>query len=83
MKKNNKMTKRFVVCIWDDEGETDLEVLKIYKQLRDSDAEQDGMIRIIDESGEDYLYPAKWFLPLDLPRSIEETLESVAELQTA
>jgi hypothetical protein len=52
MKKNKSATK-FVVSIWDDEGETDLATLKIYKQLPDRDAERDGMIRIIDDSGED------------------------------
>jgi hypothetical protein len=58
------------------------EVLKIYKQLRDSATEQEGLIRVSGESGEDYLYPAEWFVPLNLPRNVEKALESVAELQS-
>jgi hypothetical protein len=81
--KKNKRASKFVVCVWDDDGDADLEVRKIYRQIPDRDAERDGVVRIIDESGEDYLYPAKWFLPLELPRSIEEALESVRELQTS
>lgn len=81
--KKNKSATEFVVCIWDDEGETDLQLLKIYRQIPDGSAEHDAMIRIIDDSGEDYLYPAKWFLHLDLSRDAEKVLEGVAQLQNA
>lgn len=79
----NKTEKRFVLCVWNEEGETDLEVLKVYRQLPDHDAEIEGMIRVIDESGEDYLYPEKYFIPLDLPKSVEKIIAAASELQPA
>jgi hypothetical protein len=55
--------KKFAVCIWNKDYEGDLELYKTYEQLPDPRAECDGLIRIIDESGEDYFYPADWFCP--------------------
>ncbi|MGH9406787.1 MAG: hypothetical protein ACRD3D_13245 [Terriglobia bacterium] len=81
MKRNP--AKRFVICVWNEEGETDLEVLKLYRLLPDKDAEKDRMIRVIDESGEDYLYPARYFVPVDLPKAVERAIEQAAELQPA
>lgn len=54
---------RKFVCIWNKGYEGDLELYKTYEQLPDPDAEPDGLIRVIDEDGEDYLYPADWFCP--------------------
>lgn len=82
MRKRHQATTKFVVCIWNDNGETDLHILKVYVQIPDSNAEQDGMIRVIDESGEDYLYPTDYFLPLELPKSAEKILDRAAELQS-
>jgi len=70
--KANKNT-HFVVCIRNDDCE-DLEVRKIYRVLADDAAAADGLLRIVDESGEDYLYPEKLFLQLELPRSVEKAL---------
>ena len=56
-----------VVCI-DNEGyEASLECRKIYVRLRDPAAEKRGHVRVIDESGEDYLYPKDMFVSVDLP----------------
>ena len=63
----------FVVCVSNGDCD-DLEVRKIYQVLSDERAAADGLIRVIDESGEDYLYPAKLFLQIELPRAIEEAL---------
>jgi hypothetical protein len=63
----------FVVCVNNDDCE-DVEVRKIYQVLPDEAAAADGLLRIIDESGEDYLYPAKLFLQIELPQAIEEAL---------
>lgn len=60
--------RRFVVCIH-NEGCEDLELRKIYQVLTDQTPAKDGYIRVIDESGEDYLYPADNFLPIDSRRS--------------
>jgi len=57
---------KFVVCIEDREYD-DLEKGKIYAVLPDSSAKQSGYIRVVDESGEDYLYPESCFVPLELP----------------
>jgi hypothetical protein len=55
-----------------------LELHKIYRVLPDEDAAADGDVRVIDESGEDYLYPADYFVLIDLPEAVEQSL-----LQTA
>lgn len=71
----NAKTKdpRFVVCIENEDCE-DLEIRKLYQVLSDDAAAKDGLLRIIDESGEDYLYPARYFLKIDLPQDVERAL---------
>lgn len=51
----------FVVCLSNEGFEAALEPRKIYPSLPDSDAEREGLVRVVDESGEDYLYPATMF----------------------
>jgi hypothetical protein len=51
-----------------------LELHKIYRLVPDADATRDGDIRIVDESGEDSLYPAKWFAAVELPRRVKTSL---------
>lgn len=58
--------KQFVLCIEDTDCD-DLEKGKVYALLSDPDAERDGWLRVVDESGEDYLYPEFYFVSLDLP----------------
>ncbi len=58
--------KHFAVCIRNEEYEASLELRKIYEVLEDSQATQHQMIRVIDEEGEDYLYPSAWFIPIEL-----------------
>jgi len=69
--------KHFVVCIRNDEYEGALELRKIYETLPDPLAEPHELIRVIDESGEDYLYPRDWFFPIQLPHSLEEAIEQL------
>lgn len=75
------MTRRkstqFVICIRNEECE-DLLPRKIYQTLPDETAAQDGYIRVIDESGEDYLYPQDYFVPIELPQAAEKALLSAA-----
>ena len=52
-----------------------LELRKIYRVLLDEDAEKDGDLRVIDESGEDYLYPTNYFILVDLPRERAQVLD--------
>jgi hypothetical protein len=69
-----KKAFKFAVCIENDDYEASLELHKIYRVLADKDAEVDGDIRVIDESGEDYLYPADWFVFIELPHALEKSL---------
>jgi len=66
--------KRFVVCVRNTGYPASLELRKIYQALTDPEGEAHGLIRVIDESGEDYLYPQKFFMPLDLPQPVESAL---------
>lgn len=65
---------RFAVCVNNTGYPASLELHKIYRVLPDADAEVDGDLRIVDESGEDYLYPAEYFVLVELPRSVEQSL---------
>ena len=62
--------KRFVVCIENKGNEVSLEKWKIYQCLSDEEAEKYNEIRVIDEEGEDYLYPSDFFSPVSLELSI-------------
>ncbi|HXT61678.1 MAG TPA: hypothetical protein VN696_01450 [Pyrinomonadaceae bacterium] len=64
---------RFAICIANHDCE-DLEVRKVYQVLPDEAAAADDLIRVIDESGEDYLYPANLFIQIDLPQAVEKAL---------
>jgi hypothetical protein len=59
----------FAVCINNAEYPASLQLHKIYRVIPDENAAQDGDIRVIDESGEDYLYPADWFVTVKLPQA--------------
>ena len=64
----------FVLCIENKDCE-DLEKRKIYQMLPDEEADKEGYIRVIDESGEDYLYPQPYFIVVQLPRKAQEALQ--------
>jgi hypothetical protein len=57
---------RFLICIKNDGYPASLETRKVYQELPDPDAEAQGLVRVIDESGEDYLFPKSMFLPVEL-----------------
>ncbi len=65
--------KRLVVCIDNQGNEASLELWKIYQSLPDEEAENHNEIRVIDEEGEDYLYPAECFSPVFLESSVAKT----------
>ncbi|MDJ1175370.1 hypothetical protein [Roseofilum capinflatum] len=65
----------FVVCIKNTDYTASLEVRKIYQVLPDSKANSHQMLRIIDESGEDYLYPHSYFMPIELSPPLQKVLE--------
>lgn len=66
----------FAICIDNSGYPASLELHKIYRALPDDDAAMDGDVRVIDESGEDYLYPADFFVLVDLPRDTERVLQA-------
>ncbi|MBI5283316.1 MAG: hypothetical protein HY858_16645 [Candidatus Solibacter usitatus] len=65
----------FVVCIDHGGYPAALEVRKLYPVLRDTEAATQGLIRVVDESGEDYLYPARLFKRLTLPAELRRVLQ--------
>jgi hypothetical protein len=66
--------KQLVVCIENDGYAVSLEKRKIYVALRDAAAEKHDMLRIVDESGEDYLYPKAFFRTIALPQAIKKAV---------
>jgi len=68
-----KENTRFALCIENKDCE-DLEQRKVYQVLPDDEAEKEGYLRVIDESGEDYLYPQSYFILVQLPREAQEAL---------
>ena len=65
---------QFVVCVSNAAYPASLELRKIYPLLSDDSASRRGLVRVVDESGEDYLYPRDCFLPIELPAALEEAL---------
>jgi hypothetical protein len=70
--------RRFVICVENSGYEADLERRKIYVAISDAAAAKRGYLRVIDDSGEDYLYPEALFIPVALPANVKR-----AVLQTA
>jgi hypothetical protein len=64
---------KFVLCI-ENEDCDDLEKRKVYKVLPDEEAQKEGCLRVIDESGEDYLYPQSYFIVVRLPHEAQKAL---------
>ena len=68
---------RFALCVENRDSE-DLEKRKIYVVLPDEDAEKEGYFRVVDESGEDYLYPMSYFILVELPAEAQEALRTAS-----
>jgi hypothetical protein len=68
----------FVICVRNDDHPASLELRKLYPVLDDAFADEHEMVRVIDESGEDYLYPMTYFVRVELPASVERTLAKIA-----
>lgn len=66
-------TTEFGLCIRNDDCE-DLQPRKVYRVLPDEDAAREGYVRVVGESGEDYLYPASYFVLVELPEEAREAL---------
>jgi hypothetical protein len=71
-------TKQLIVCINNDGYLASLERRKIYVALRDAEAEKHGLVRIVDESGDDYLYPKAFFRVVALPQAVKKAVLAAA-----
>jgi hypothetical protein len=69
--------RRYVLCVKNDSYPASLDLGKLYRVLPDSGAELHAMRRIIDESGEDYLYPSNWFIEIPLPPAAKRRLAGI------
>src|SRR3989338_2740343 len=79
---NIEESQEYVFCVQNDDCD-DLEVRKVYQVIPDEKSKKKGMLRVIDESGEDYLYPSNYFILVELPKKAKETfieqrVESIA-----
>jgi len=71
--KQHNLKPQFAVCIKNEGYSASLELHKIYQVISDARAAEHQHIRVIDESGEDYLYPTEYFIPIKLPQTVEKT----------
>jgi hypothetical protein len=76
MQSSEKETQ-FVICINNKDYSASLEIRKVYQVVEDFNAIQHQMIRVIDESGEDYLYPKNYFISIELPKAVEEAFSII------
>ena len=78
MATEKRVSRRYAVCIVNKGNEASLERNKLYVVLRDQRAEADGLLRVIDEDGEDYLYPAAWFVAVEVPKAVQQSLRKAS-----
>jgi hypothetical protein len=75
MQRRRAKTEGFAVCLKNTGYAASLEVRKLYPVLTDPDADANGLIRVVDESGDDYLYPSSLFEKLTLPLELQRALQ--------
>jgi len=80
--KTPQSTDSFALCV-ENGGMEDLEARKVYQVLPDREASREGYVRIIDESGEDYIYPSTLFVTVKLPAAVARRLRKPTESRTA
>ena len=73
-----KENKEYVLCVCSDEYPASLETWKVYRKIPDGQAVRYQQVRIIDESGEDYLFPAHYFVGIELPTEAKRVLLAAA-----
>ena len=78
-RRKSSTARRFAVCVRNDGYEASLERNKIYTVLPDHEAEHDGDLRVIDESGEDYLFSADRFVAIEVPAAVKASLLKTAQ----
>ena len=78
MRRRTSKERQFAVCVRNTGYPASLELRKIYEVLPDVDGAAHGLIRVIHESGEDHLYPEKFFMPIKLPHAVEAAVRRAA-----
>jgi hypothetical protein len=79
MKRAEKQSAHFVVCLNNKGYQASLEVGKLYRFIPDKEAESEGLLRVVDESGEDYAFDADRFHPVNLPSVVEKALLAASQ----
>jgi len=74
-KKRPQAASQYVVCVKNEDYPASLELRKLYATMTDKIADKAGLIRVVDESGEDYLYPSDYFVPIKLPRTVQKAVQ--------
>ena len=69
-----KTENRFAICVQNEGYPASLELWKVYRVVPDKKAAEHQLVRIVDESGEDYLYDQSWFVPIRLPQAAKEAM---------
>ncbi len=70
--------RQFLLCIDCPADSASLDQWKVYQALPDRDASKEGLLRVLDNEGEDYLYPATWFVPIELPLAAARAMQRAA-----
>ena len=76
--KGHNSKRRYVLCVRNKNYAASLELGKVYLVIEDVAATRRGFLRIVDESGEDYLYPKNYFVSIKLPKAAEGVLQSIS-----
>lgn len=74
----SSLQKHYKICVENRSYEASLELMKVYEVLTDREGEKHHQVRVIDESGDDYLFPEKYFAPVRLPAETKEKLELIS-----
>ena len=72
-----KAKTQFVICVKNEDYPASLQLWKVYRVLADEKAERRNLLRVVDESGEDYLFSASYFVPVELPQAAKTALLAV------
>ena len=76
--------EEFVLCLKNESNPESLELLKVYRAVEDEEAERHKLLRVIDESGEDYLYPKDYFVKVDFsPAARKRFIEAIKQIDVA
>ena len=69
-----KIMREFIICVNNRECEASLELWKVYRAIRDDHAKKQDLVRVIDESGEDHLFPSDYFVSIALPKVVQDAM---------